>query len=893
MKKTFTFCLLALLATATAMAQGYRKWDFTQWSATTIGNLQIEAQKGVTGGTWSDTEKADGSNPQVGKCYWSYGDNVIDGELAANGAVIAETSGLIFNTGYTTRRSLAIAVDFPSTSLGDYAGPQYLWLGGGKNKIACFTIPKVRIGQKMTFVVESHKPSEGRGIELYVGSTDDANRIGDSFTPKTQETYTWENWTLPEGATDNGDGTVDVIVYNTNGCHIYSIEVGDNVEKTKVAYMSAGDGDDYIPSILRANEMLDVSVVDVATIPTDDYSAATQFATQLREDNDLLVISPLIPSDHSVAFLAQSALPYMPVLNFNAGLYTRWSYGQTVTTSGFVKITSLGNSLFKNVPYEESDEGNVMVIAKEPYNSTMQAIILGSYFDGDDILGVGLDEGAPVAIHTHNINHNGYIYFPYVSDYTDAAILAIYNAVNILANSKSPITAAPAPTISCEYKDKQTLVTISAAKGLPKPRIFYTTDGFTPSTLGTEYKEPLLLTEACTVKAIVMAEGYEVSDVAEMAVEMKNQTPQPTISMVQEDGKTIVTLSSDIEGATIYYNYDGQRSVLASSPYTQPVTIDIMGRTIYAFAQAEGYVDSEVASQGVVINNPKVRIDVLAHMDANSEEYNGGSTSTSYYFSWGKDKGKYSYWDTSAEPTIVEDPETGEPKEVYPLSPEETKDFENGWMIGSRGQVVIWEKDGYTMNYGDTSGRNPATVDDIDSNFPITKYFITLSEKSNDASVPYNAYIATTEPYTGPFDVVAYVGNGSKPDASKEVQDHQNVVFEVSPDQETWTQLGDTCDVVGPRLFHRFVRSYEGTSAVYLRARLAAYNSKAQFYEIYIANEGEKSKEMMAGISDRRIDSAEVRVAAVYSLNGVRRNGLSSGVNIVRYTDGTARKVVK
>ena len=49
---------------------------------------------------------------------------------------------------------------------------------------------------------------------------------------------------------------------------------------------------------------------------------------------------------------------------------------------------------------------------------------------------------------------------------------------------------------------------------------------------------------------------------------------------------------------------------------------------------------------------------------------------------------------------------------------------------------------------------------------------------------------------------------------------------------------------------------------------------------------------MLAGISDRRIDSTEARVAAVYSLNGVRRNGLSTGVNIVRYTDGTARKVV-
>ena len=164
MKRFFTLTTLLLLVLSVS-AQGYRKWDFTNWSAATIANLQAEATKGVTGGSWSDTEKADGSNPQPGNCYWSYGEaNVIDGTLCANGAAIAETDGLLFTPAYVAKRSLAIAVNYPSTSLGNYAGPQYLWLGGGNAKsasarIVCFTIPKVKIGQKITFVVESHAVS--------------------------------------------------------------------------------------------------------------------------------------------------------------------------------------------------------------------------------------------------------------------------------------------------------------------------------------------------------------------------------------------------------------------------------------------------------------------------------------------------------------------------------------------------------------------------------------------------------------------------------------------------------------------------------------------------------------------------------------------------------------
>ena len=77
MKKLFTMSLLALLAFAmSADAQGYRRWDFTHWSAQTIANLAADAAASSTVG-WSDIEKkADAGEGKVapeataGKCYW-------------------------------------------------------------------------------------------------------------------------------------------------------------------------------------------------------------------------------------------------------------------------------------------------------------------------------------------------------------------------------------------------------------------------------------------------------------------------------------------------------------------------------------------------------------------------------------------------------------------------------------------------------------------------------------------------------------------------------------------------------------------------------------------------------------------------------------------------------
>lgn len=867
MRKLFTLALLSLIAVGVS-AQNYRKWDFTNWSAQTIANLAEEATKGVTGGTWSDTEKANGDNPQVGKCYWSYGDNIDEnGYLMANGSVIAETEGLVFNASYSNRRSLAIAVDYPSTSLGDYAGPQYLWLGGGNAKsasarILCFTIPKVKIGQKITVVAESHKPSDARGISLFVNAvTDDANQIGESFKPKAQESYTWENWTLPDGVTVDGD-VVDILVYNTNGCHIYSIEVGEASEMSSVAYLYNGDiSAELAYAQLSTDDKIAVTPIEATSALTMDQLTAY----------DAIVISSTVNNTEAIASL-KSIFPFVPTLNLNAALYAAWGYGAaTDAAHQFAVLSKPSHSLFKNLEIVNEEGSEIYGL---PFTNTVNVtgVTLGEYFAADDILGTIMESEA-TAIHIHNAGHNAYLFVPYTQEaLADAANAAILNnAVNLLIASKAKVSAAPNPAITCDYQNMSTTVSIKST--VPSPQIYYTIDGSTPTENSTPYTEPFTITtEGITVKAIVKGDGYLLSEVAELEVALKQQAATPQISVTQAGGKATVTITGE---GTLWYNYSGDNDTLKSAQYTEPFELSYPC-TVYAFATEEGKINSALAVEEVAsIEGYKPRTNILAHMDANSKDYNGGSTSTAYYFSWGKSKTTYNYFDPEqyTEETTV-DPETGDEiitKTYTVLNPEEEKDFENGWMLRSRGQIVDWENLTTGTNYGDTGGYNFASINDNNPNFPATKGAIVLADKNtvpSDASFPYNAYIVTTQKFKGPFNVVINVGSITKPEANAK---HQ-LVLQTSADgnvwESAWETIGDTINFAGARLTQNITRSYEGTEEVYVRAYLCGNNSKAGFYDIYIANNPNEEATLLGDVNgDGKIDVEDV-VAIVNKILG-------------------------
>ena len=200
-------------------------WDFTKWSDATVANLKADAAQTRPATGWSDIEKAkddvEGAvapEATAGKCFWYNGG---EAEPKADGIAIAELKGLEFNESYGKARSLAIAVNYPEATANKqnnvYHGAAYLWLGGSNKE--CFTIKNVKPGTTITMGVESHALNVERGVQLLANEED----LGE-FKPTT---YAENSWTVPEG-----EELVDVVVKNTNGCHIYFIdaEIGEQPE---------------------------------------------------------------------------------------------------------------------------------------------------------------------------------------------------------------------------------------------------------------------------------------------------------------------------------------------------------------------------------------------------------------------------------------------------------------------------------------------------------------------------------------------------------------------------------------------------------------------------------------------------------------------------------------
>src|SRR5690606_17194205 len=122
--------------------------------------------------------------------------------------------------------------------------------------------------------------------------------------------------------------------------------------------------------------------------------------------------------------------------------------------------------------------------------------------------------------------------------------------------------------------------------------IYYTTDGTDPDESSTEYETPIELSHPSetTIKAITIADGHNNSTVATGEFILTTPvTDAPTFS--PEPGSYIMTvdvsLSSDTEGAIIYYTTDGTDPTTESSVYSGPLTFE-ESVTIKAFATSDG-----------------------------------------------------------------------------------------------------------------------------------------------------------------------------------------------------------------------------------------------------------------------------------------------------------------
>lgn len=897
MNKTFTLAALGLLLAVSANAQKVRKtWDFREgFSSATVANLYADMEQNGTAAHWRNWEKDATQSGKFGSTFWCAdngstvnADNeavtIVDGvevpipELSGLDMKGIKAKGLILATGYPQAEN-----EGSPNGMYPYSGG-FIWLNGKK---LTFKIKQVLKGTTLRIGVESHKNTEARGINVIVDGVTLTPTEGEQV-PKFFSEAVYE---IPDDTPDVDDYTA-VTIKSTNGCHIYYMIAGEgddpNANKTKIGYLYGGEKDaENALNLISANENYIITPIDV----NGDISTVTADSLQ---GFDVTIASSTIAADNAMAGVLKEAISWTPILNLNPNMYETWQHGTALpAVSFFGKTGDEKNDLFKGIsliPAAEAGlEEGMWGIVFTNGDENVTPVNLGEYFANDDTLALSVEDNKPL-IHAHNINHNGYMYMPFTNQMLsnanqdgDATTTMLNNAIGMLKGSKSEITKTPAPTFALEYKNLNTNVTIKCSN--KTAAIFYTTDGTDPTTESTRYTGTFNLDNETTVKAVAIADGYKLSDVAETLVEMKHQAATPVITSELLDGKTVVTISCETPDATIWYNYSASTDSTSCSKYTEPLTFTD-SKTISAFAISEAYVQSELATEDILIRNAQLRIDEVAHMDANPTEYNGGSTSTKYYFTWGKDKSAYPYYDeTSAEIVTGSD---GQDSIVYTrLNPEETVDFGNGWKIVSRGHVMIWEniKPGKVIGVG--TAYNPATVDDLDT--LVTNYYINIGEWNT--SYPRNGVIATTTKHAGPFDVVAFISNGNSGGSPL-------IVFEVSKDSVEWEQIGDTCVLATQRLYKKFTRSYEGSDEVYVRTRIADGNSKAGFYDIYIMNHGEKSAArenlLATGIEDINSEAAGQKAvpAGIYSINGTRIQKMQRGINIVKMADGSVRKVL-
>ena len=134
---------------------------------------------------------------------------------------------------------------------------------------------------------------------------------------------------------------MDIQVYNTNGCHLYSIEVGDNSQKSKVAYLYNGSIEAEAGyAAISGSELYTVEPVEATgTLAQDAVSAY-----------DAIVISPSLTNAEAIASL-KDIRPFVPVLNLNPALYEAWGMGTTADSeTPYADVTTTaGNALFRGL----------------------------------------------------------------------------------------------------------------------------------------------------------------------------------------------------------------------------------------------------------------------------------------------------------------------------------------------------------------------------------------------------------------------------------------------------------------------------------------------------------------------------------------------------------------
>ena len=146
---------------------------------------------------------------------------------------------------------------------------------------------------------------------------------------------------------------------------------------------------------------------------------------------------------------------------------------------------------------------------------------------------------------------------------------------------------------------------VTISDDTPGATIYYTTNGFTPSTNSAVYSAPITVASWETVEAIALAPGRSQSLVGVAPYTIGNPAaaaPSFSPGAGTYGATQTVTLSDATAGATIYYTVDGSAPTTGSATYVSPITV-FASETVNAIAIAGGYAQSGVGVAAYTITN--------------------------------------------------------------------------------------------------------------------------------------------------------------------------------------------------------------------------------------------------------------------------------------------------
>ena len=202
-----------------------------------------------------------------------------------------------------------------------------------------------------------------------------------------------------------------------------------------------------------------------------------------------------------------------------------------------------------------------------------------------------------------------------VTQAVEALAVASGFANSAVASATYTITP-PAATpgfspVAGSYSSAQNVTISDATSGAT---IYYTTNGYTPTTASAVYSSPINVSVWETIQAVALAPGYSLSATGVATYTIgEAQAAGPTFSPAGGDYDTsqTVTLSDATSGATIYYTTNGSTPTTASTRYTSAISVTAT-ETVEAIATASGYKQSGVSSAVYTINTATGQCDGMS-----------------------------------------------------------------------------------------------------------------------------------------------------------------------------------------------------------------------------------------------------------------------------------------